>query len=117
MRGVLGKKQVQAYGQSRQPVRRVTGRSKCPNAFMMAKGNPCGFKSSFRHHINNERDFGFPPESLFSFFRPVGPIWVPKDFFGGIRGVIREEKASETPAIRQLNEEGFPQHAEVSIVN
>jgi hypothetical protein len=34
-----------------------------------------------RHHRNNERDIGFPPKSLFSFFQPVGPIWVPQDFF------------------------------------
>jgi hypothetical protein len=28
-------------------------------------GDPCGFKSRLRHHRNNERDFGFPPKSLF----------------------------------------------------
>jgi len=28
-------------------------------------GNPCGFQSRLRHHRNTERDFGFPPSSLF----------------------------------------------------
>ena len=34
-------------------------------------GNPWGFESPLRHHRNNEREFGFAPSSLFSFFRPV----------------------------------------------
>jgi hypothetical protein len=28
-------------------------------------GNPWGFKSRLRHHGNTQRDFGFPPKSLF----------------------------------------------------
>ena len=29
-------------------------------------GNPWGFESPLRHHANYKRDFGLPPESLFS---------------------------------------------------
>jgi hypothetical protein len=33
-------------------------------------GNPWGFESPLRHHRNTQREFGFAPSSLFSFFQP-----------------------------------------------
>jgi len=62
---------------------------------------------------------GNPDRRRVPFFRFFGP-WVP---FGSRRifvvvsvVVIREEKASETPAIRQLNEMALRQNVEADIV-
>jgi membrane protein DedA with SNARE-associated domain len=38
-------------------------------------------ESPLRHHLKTNREFGFAPGSLFSYFHPLGPIWVPQEKF------------------------------------
>ena len=67
-------------------------------------GNPWGFESPLRHHHNSQRESRLTPGSLFSFFRPVGPIWVPRNSCGGTRGRDRRRNsircAGHTPTER-----------------